>query len=267
MSIELSPSKVEELAPLRAAFYQSLTAPLAGNWDEVIHDSDLWVIRHTGTPIGYFSIGDASTLYNFFLLKPFRNQHAQLLRHIVEEQSIHAAVTTTHNPVFLTSSLEVFDRHEVHSYLYTDYVDREIKKPEFLQDFTIEVLPAEKLTELVAFYLQNTGGPEFWLQNHLGQLLTDQSIIGMFDGAELLGTLEIRRNRLTPYVDMGLVISSAKRKMGLGTYLAAEAKNICLSSGMKPICSCTANNLGSKRLIEKAGFIRTGSIIELALTS
>ena len=263
MPIALSPSSVEELAPLRVAFYQSLNGPLDGMWDQIIHDTNLWMISDRGMPIGYFAMDDSALLYNFFLLKPFRNQKTKILGQVVERQEIQSAVITTHNPVFLDSGLEFFGHHEVHSYLYTDYVDVEIEKPSILGDFLIKKLSFEHQKELVDFYLKNTGGPEPWLDNYLHRLLEQQEIIGMFDGPELLGTLEIRLNKCQPYADMGLVISATKRKMGMGTYLAAEAKKLCLSSGLKPICSCTTNNLGSKRLIEKAGFVRTGSIIEM----
>ena len=263
MLIEFKPGLLDDVAPLRVAMYQSLTAPLDGMWDEIIHAADLWTIRMADSPVGYLSIGEKASLQHFFLFKPFWNQGVRIMRQIIDRLNVASAVINTHHPLFMDTALELFADPRVHTYLYTDYVDLEIRKPTFIRSFGIELLRPEDLDRLVGFYLENTGGPRPWLEKYLANQLQRKAITGMFDGNQLLGTLEIRLNKCRPHADIGLVISTTHRKNGLGTYLASEAKKICLASGLKPMCSCTANNLGSKRLIEKAGFVRTGSIIEM----
>ena len=263
MIIELCPGQLEEITPLRVAMYQSLTAPLDGMWDEIIHGANLRTIRFGGAAVGYLTLGEEGSLYHFFLLKPFWNQQVKVMQEIIGRLGVTSAVINTHHPLFVDTALELFEKPRVHTYLYTDFVNKEIQKPPFIRSFRIDLMPPAERERLVEFYLENTGGSRPWLEDYLARQLQQQAITGMFDGNQLLGSLEIRLNKCRPHADIGLVISAAHRKNGLGTYLASEAKRICLAGGLKPICSCTANNLGSKRLIEKAGFVRTGSIIEM----
>lgn len=50
------------------------------------------------------------------------------------------------------------------------------------------------------------------------------------------------------------VVESA-RWQGFGSYIVQELKRTCYEVGRKPAARCDPNNLGSRRTLEKAGFL------------
>lgn len=262
MSINFRPLLKTDLVPLRTAFYQAVSAPIDGMWDEVMHMSQLWSILDNSIPVGYFSIGEEQTLYQFFLYRPYWNDATDILKKVIATKNIRSGIVTSFNTVFLNASLDLTETLQIHSYLFTDWQEKDFRAPLGTALIRIEMLPTFYHKSLLAFYQKHAKGPAEWLNLYLIKLLNENAIWGAFLDNELCGTLEIRRNRLSPYAEVGMVIASEKRKSGLGTQLAFLAKSICKENGLKPVCSCTANNLGSLKLIQKTGFVRTGTLLE-----
>jgi predicted acetyltransferase len=73
---------------------------------------------------------------------------------------------------------------------------------------------------------------------------------------EVLGIGELRKNIHRPsYMDLGVIVSVEYRGKGLGTCILTKLNKICKQRELKSICSCESENIASKRMIEKAGFI------------
>ncbi len=68
-------------------------------------------------------------------------------------------------------------------------------------------------------------------------------------------------------VDVGMVVAEAHRRSGIGAYIAAHLKHHCLKHGDRPICGCSADNQGSRRALEIAGFVTAHSLIEFTYCS
>ena len=56
------------------------------------------------------------------------------------------------------------------------------------------------------------------------------------------------------FADVGMIIGKEYRKEGLGSYMLGRAVQIALKRRTVPICSCEADNPGSKKAIEHVGF-------------
>ena len=95
-------------------------------------------------------------------------------------------------------------------------------------------------------------------------LNTEQQLVAFYlaqqyanagERGHLIATSECRISTTQPpYTDVGMVVAEAYRCKGVGTYMLARTKIFCYERETRPICSCKADNLGSKKAIIKAGF-------------
>jgi len=57
------------------------------------------------------------------------------------------------------------------------------------------------------------------------------------------------------YYDIGMWVNPRFRKKGIATGIISGLKRICLQNHRIPVCGCLYDNLGSKRTLEKNGFV------------
>lgn len=67
-----------------------------------------------------------------------------------------------------------------------------------------------------------------------------------------------------PEVDIGMMVSAQHRKNGYGAYIVSFLKDYYLKQGIRPICGCGSENVGSQRALAKAGFVSEYRILKIA---
>lgn len=61
-----------------------------------------------------------------------------------------------------------------------------------------------------------------------------------------------------PYGDIYMEVAEPWRRQGFGSYLVQELKRVCYEAGRKPAARCNADNVASRRTLEKAGLLPCG---------
>jgi GNAT superfamily N-acetyltransferase len=64
-----------------------------------------------------------------------------------------------------------------------------------------------------------------------------------------------------PYGDIFMEVAEPARRQGFGSYLVQELKRVCYEAGKKPAARCNPDNVGSRRTLEKAGFLPCGRLL------
>jgi len=64
-----------------------------------------------------------------------------------------------------------------------------------------------------------------------------------------------------PYGDVYMEVAEPARRQGFGSYLVQELKQVCYEAGKKPAARCNPDNVGSRRTLEKAGFLPCGRLL------
>jgi GNAT superfamily N-acetyltransferase len=64
-----------------------------------------------------------------------------------------------------------------------------------------------------------------------------------------------------PYGDIFMEVSEPARRQGVGSYLVQELKRVCYEAGKKPAARCDTANVGSRRTLQKAGFLPCGRLL------
>ena len=71
----------------------------------------------------------------------------------------------------------------------------------------------------------------------------------------------------TVTTDLGMIVAKEQRRKGLGSYILTLTKAYCYERKLLPICSCEATNIGSKKAIEKAGFVSRHRVLKCEFAS
>lgn len=69
-----------------------------------------------------------------------------------------------------------------------------------------------------------------------------------------------------PYGDVYMEVLPDVRRTGIGSYLVQELARVCREAGKTPAARCDPGNLASIRTLERAGFVRCGSLLAGALS-
>ena len=80
-------------------------------------------------------------------------------------------------------------------------------------------------------------------------------------GGHVVGTAGVLSHYNPPYGDIHMEVSEAARRQGFGSYLVQEVKRACYESGKKPAARCDPANIGSRRTLQKAGFLPCGRLL------
>jgi predicted acetyltransferase len=100
--------------------------------------------------------------------------------------------------------------------------------------------------------------------NYARSLIEKGQVFVLVDDQALIGIGECRiSTSQAPYADLGMITGKEYRRRGIGSYILARLKQECYQRGLRPICSCAADNLPSRKTIEKAGFITQHRLLNI----
>lgn len=66
-------------------------------------------------------------------------------------------------------------------------------------------------------------------------------------------------------IDIGMMVAPDFRRRGFGAFIASHLKSQILSKGLRPICGCAIDNVGSQRALMQAGFVPDHRLLRLNL--
>lgn len=239
------------LKSLKVEWQKSLVAPQDDMWESFTDFATHWEITQKNQTIGYACVNDENCLLQFFVLPLWRSEGVSVFKKFIKQQHIKSALIGTNNPIFLSTAMHVQKLVKVHTYLFTDTLRTETDKV----DGIFRVVVSQELETIVDFYHESIGAPKGWLNGYLGNLVEKSEVFVLVNGDEILGACEVRKSESNANVaGVGMVVSAAHRKKGLGTFLLGKAKGIALQWNRQPICSCEKDNIGSLKAIENNGF-------------
>ncbi len=251
---------------IRKLFYDSLTSPFDGMWDELVHDhAQLWGFYDNNQIIGYCAKDADGNLINFFLKEEYSHQKTELFKRILFLLESNQAIVSTNNPDFLVVSLDKSKKMAVQGYLFENEKVVDLPKPDAIEGLDLELAADKDLNNLITFCANNTTGDSDWLETYLKRLIERKEIHLLKKENTIIASCEIRKSQTQDAIaDLGVIVDKSFQKKGIGSWLMAKAKEISLNQGKTPISSCEQANIGSKKMIENAGFISNNMILKIS---
>ena len=194
---------------------------------------------------------------------------------MVSGNLVQSATAGTFEPPYLAHCLDHQTRVEVRSYLFQDHKRIEPVFDSFpnAQFKLASPTDAEKLAD---FYGRNNEFEDseaisegFGSRlNYARALIEQEHVFILVNERELIGVGECRISASQPpYADLGMITNKKHRRQGIGSYILARLKEYCYGRAVEPICSCAAENLPSRKTIEKAGFITQHRLLDIQFSA
>lgn len=272
-SLSISPVQSStDLTALKQAYLQTLSAPLDGYWETaIIGLAPHYEICHHDKVIGYCVITETQQLLQLYVNNEFAAYLA--FEQLVASGQVKTAVVGTNDNFSLATCINRaahFSTKDINTYLFQDATRPKLAKPVPNAAFRLAVLA--DLETLVAFYGRNnesedTDAIETGFGNQLKyvqSLIENKQVFLLTNEQEIFGIGECRLSQTQPaYADVGMIVDNAYRRQNIGTYILLQLKQHCYANGRQPICSCTAENIASRKTIEKAGFISNNQLLNV----
>lgn len=257
--VELKQS--ETIKQLRNDYLRTLVAPIDGMWEEaIIAQATFWEIQDQGQYAGYFCLDTSNTLLRFHLADSYLARSQAIFQWIISSMGLKRAIASTIEPMYFSLCLDFQKNIAPHSFLFRDNTSVPLAQERNKDIF--RKAERKELATIVAFYRANTEGAGEWIEEFLSKRIQREELFVLFDQHTLVATGEcIPSQPQPPCTDLGMVVAQSYRGRGLATAMLIRLKQRCYEAGWKPICSCEASNLASKKAIEKAGFISEHRIV------
>lgn len=265
----------ELLATLKTDHLETLTAPLDAYWEEaVIGFSDHYEIQCDGKNAGFFCLNGDKQLIAFYLTKEFGSHGEDSLSYVIKEHGVTAAMAGTNDPFFLSLCLDRTEKVAVHTLLFQDNT-RVTLETEGFGDLSFELAKESAFDEVFENYsgagdAMDTDSVETGfedLKSYIRSVMADHHIYILREDGSLIATSECRISKTQkPYADVGMIVATDQRRRGVGSHILNLTKELCYELDLRPICSCEAGNIGSKKAIAKAGFVSRHRVLQIELT-
>jgi predicted acetyltransferase len=265
-----------QIQSLKEAYLRSLVFPLDAYWKSaVIGQAPHWQIKVDGQPAGYFAARADKRLLQFYGTDPFLPLASDLFTFVLRSDLVQSAAAGTYEPPYLSHCLDHQTRVEVRSYLFQDHKRVEPLLDSFPNAQFRLASPADA-QKLADFYGRNNEFEDteaisegFGSRlNYARSLIDQEQVFILVDEHELIGVGECRISiSQPPYTDLGMITNEKHRRQGIGSYILARLKEHCYERGAEPICSCAAENLPSRKTIEKAGFITQHRLLDIQFSA
>ncbi|WP_256757912.1 GNAT family N-acetyltransferase [Cohnella sp. WQ 127256] len=239
---------------LRDKYFMDLPTTMDGMWISIINSSEFYEIYYQTNLAGYFSLSSDGILIQFFLDNEFLHLSQDIFTKTLLDYSIQIAHTFTFDPLFFSLCLDFHRSLSIHTYLFQDS-KRSVSEIE--DDYQFIQAEEGQFQAIIDFYQKNTDMDGLFLNRFVSELITDGGCFILFNkNHEILGIGELRKNIHRPsFVDLGVIVSAENRSKGIGTCILTKLNKISNQKELESICSCESDNIASKRMIEKAGFI------------
>jgi len=244
----------DEIKEYREQYFSSLyeAQELFLEWE--VLKSGHYVIE-TEKVIGYFSVSPENVMVEFFLEESSIQHCEEIFDEILSAFNVKKAYCKSFDSLLLKCCLKSAFSHKVIGTLFRDFEDT---KEDFGKKFMIKTARDEDIPALLLQHDELYGSEE-----ELDFLVKNNSIDMYYSEKQWVGCgflIEILSGQ--KYYDIGMWVKTEYRNRGFAAGIIAHLKADCLKKGRVPICGCAADNIASRRTLEKNGFFSRHDLIE-----
>jgi GNAT superfamily N-acetyltransferase len=231
MEITIKKVPLEEIGHFRNQFLHENNFQFVCNKYHDYGWADTYLFKDGEEHIGYGSVWgtdrrqDRDTIFEFFLIQPFRNfTHSIFPRFIDATKAIY--IESQSNDLLLTAML--------YEYAQNVHAEAILFEDHYKTDFSIP----ETIFRPRKFDDAPENDSNFFVESH-GLIVAS-------------GGLMLNYN--FPYADIYMGVKEEFRQRGLGSYIVQEIKKAAYAAGRVPSARCNIDNKISKSTLLKAGF-------------
>ena len=228
--ISVEPTTAEALVPLRELHRREMNC-------QIVHDSfprrgfcNAYAVLADGLVVGYGFIDirfDPGCVDEYFVVPAYRGWALPMFRLVLEAGDGRKIRAQTNDRLMLLMLYDCATNIAVENVLFADALTTTLACP----DGSLQRKPGEE---------------EEW---HV-----------IVDG-EIAATAGLLYHYNPPFADVYMDVTESFRRRGFGSYVVQEIKRIAYELGKIPAARCNADNLASRRTLERAGMLPCGRIV------
>ncbi len=264
-----------QVADQKQKHLQTLTAPLDVYWEEaLIGFADHFVLCLEARQVGFYCINKENQLVCFYVVDDMVQRADAALADVVRQHRLDSALAGTNDPLFLSVVMDRAQSVATHTYLFGDNNPDPNPMPTGFGNLNFSEASTADFQDIFKHYMAANGTMDMDsiqegfedIKGYIRSVLEHHHIFLLRDGNALVATSECRFSKTQkPYADLGMIVAEAMRRRGLGSYLLSLVKAHCYRQGARPICSCEAGNIASRKAVEKAGFASRHRVVQVSL--
>lgn len=252
-----------ELASLRGEYLESLPYAQELLLETMVPQArGLGVLSRAEELCGYLLIGEHGALIEFYLERPYWVFGEQVLGLALRAFGIERAWVKSFDSLLLSSAVGYQRSMRVLGLLVRDYQPRALPRSPHIQ-FNAR-LAQEADLQRIAELDQD-------VFTHPGRLRAalSRGELWVFEYEQVLLGLGVsqRLSPKRPEVDLGVAVDRPHRNRGHAVYLLRTLAEHCLAQGLHPVCGCAVDNLPSRHMGERIGFVARHRLLELVLST
>jgi L-amino acid N-acyltransferase YncA len=245
-----------DITDLRIQYLDQLIEAQELYLELLVRSSKVFVIKSKNKRIGYFLLGDDGTLLEYYVSQDNIDQVDTLLPRIVEKYNIAKALCKSFDHTLLSSCIGIQKSVNVVGINFREYRE---KTPAVVYE-DISIRPATVKDEQLIVGMNEE---VFEQEEEVKAYIENKQILLFEKEKEVLGFgIFARVIEGRPEFDIGVLVDRKYRGRGYGEYIIRYLVNYCRQNGWRAICGCAIENEGSRRSLEKAGFIGRYRLLE-----
>ncbi|MCL2434794.1 MAG: GNAT family N-acetyltransferase [Lentimicrobiaceae bacterium] len=214
----------------------------------IVEKSNFYTINNAGKAIGYFIVSKQNSLVEFFVDTQYINEAAGIFENIYSKFNIENVLCKSFDALLLKCCCNGKMKYKVVGHLFRDYIDT---APQDITEFTkIELADESDYDDFVKHdneLYETKEDLRFFLKNRYAlKYYIEDKLIGC-------GFL-IKVNEFYNHCDIGMWVDTPYRNKGYATKIISDLKQRCIKDGVTVTCGCAADNIASRKVLEKNGF-------------
>ncbi|MCA9813504.1 MAG: GNAT family N-acetyltransferase [Candidatus Obscuribacterales bacterium] len=255
IQITFEKTDLESLAYLRHQYIDELPYSQEYFLEEKVARGEPSLIYIDKSRAGYYIEGEAGTLLEFFLSSHFRADAEEIFLAVLEHTRVKQVFCKSFDSLLLKCCLRAKLPYEPGGVLFRDYSATfatmgnagDLKARQATLEDLDALLPFEDLAED---------------REELERMIRGNNLNLFYLGEELVGCgyiFHIVENK--NFYDIGMWVHPEKRGQGHARAIVNFQKRYCLENDLVPVCGCAADNIASKKVLEKCGFISRHDLV------
>lgn len=243
--VSIAPCRFSKVQPLRALFLQELNAQVRYDAAHTRTGTTQYLIRRDGRDIGYGAVKDMQeghgTLFEFYVMPPFRNDARGLLRSLVDASDAEALECQSNDAFYVSLVRQVCSDLTCDTILFAAGQSNHLTSPD-------GVFRARLRKDRV---FEHHGEP-------VGDFVIDVAGTVVATGGFLL-------HYNPPFADLFMEVRADIRRRGYGSFLIQGLIAECYLAGRVPAARTSIDNVASQTTLLKGGMRECGRMLQGSL--
>jgi len=253
--LQIIKTEIQAIADLRTDYFNSLPEFQELYLEMLIEESDYYLLTNSNCEVGYIIKTKSNILVEFYLVDeqiPYCND---IFTSIISEYLILSVYCKTFDSLLMKCCLYNSSKYQIIGRLFRDCFKT--------VDYPLTVLTNRYATMADYDFLLLQEDGLYETPEELKRFVNGENVIMFMKDNELYGCgylIKIHTN--WDFYDIGMWVNPRFRNKGIATGIISNLKQTCLMNNWRPICGCAYDNVGSKRTLEKNGFVSKYMLVE-----